>query len=141
MQSSLGKKPDVSNQAVPASAPSLLHAWGRSAAWALGCLGSCLWLNGWANAHGAASSGSEGLGELWVVALAVLVGAVLFHKQAYKAFQRVYLALGASRQPGHWPALAWLLLLGLLRAGWLLAGLLLVLGLLIKSGSSDVRWD
>jgi hypothetical protein len=131
MQSSLKKKIKAGRLSIPASAPSLLHAWYCSAAWALGCIGSCALLRGWADENNAFEFGSQGQGQLAVLLLAVSLATGLFHVRAYKEFQLAYVL---------WVAEAWLIVVGLLRVGWVVAVLLLGLFVLMKDGPTDAGW-
>jgi hypothetical protein len=141
VQSSLRKKVVDSAQYNPADEPSLLGAWCRSAAWAAGCIGSCVLLRGWADAHNAFENGSNGGEPLALLLLAVVVAAVLFHMLAYKEFRRAYCVLVASWPPAANDSLAltWLVGLSLLRVGWGAAVLLLGLGALLKN-SPPTNW-
>lgn len=120
--------------------PLRARAWSHSAAWALGCVGSCglLWWR--ASENNAFQFEDQGQDHLLCLLLAVLTAAVLFHKRAYKAFQQAYLAQGPGRH-GDRLAQAWLLLLSMLRAGWLLASVLLVLLLLLKGSNTNSGWQ
>ena len=140
VQSSLRKKV-VDTQINPADEPSLLGAWCRSAAWAVGCVGSCVLLRGWADEHHAFENGSTGAEQLALLLLAVVVAAVLFHMLAYKAFQRAYRGVVANWPPAANDSLAltWLVGLSLLRVGWVGAVLLLGLGVLLKD-SPPTNW-
>lgn len=71
----------------------------------------------------------------------VSVATVLFQAQAYRGFQRVYLARGASQQAGYRLAQAWLLLLSLVRVGCMLAVLSLALMLLFKNSNTNAGWQ
>jgi len=137
-QSSLSKVPAIKEGLVFANVPSLRRAWYSSAAWAVGCVGSCALLWWWSSESNAFEFGDQGY--LLLLMLAVPTAAVLFHKRAYKQFQRVYLARGASRHAGR-PGLVWLLLLSLWRAGWVLAILLLMLMLLVKGSNTNAGWQ
>ena len=141
VQSSLRKKVIDIAQYNPADEPSLLGAWCRSAAWAVGCTGSCVLLWGWADEHNAFENGSNGGEQLALLLLAVVVAAVLFHLLAYKEFHRAYRALVASWPPAANDSLAltWLVGLSLLRVGWGAAVLLLGLGASLKS-SPPTSW-
>ena len=118
---------------------SLLRAWVSSLAWSLVCIGSCILLRRWADAHGAFSSGTEGRGHLILLTLAVLVSALLFHTQAYKKFQYVYLARSAIK--GQALAVTWLLILSLMRISWIvfcvIQTLLLLLSILIGDNTNS----
>jgi len=142
MQSSLSKKSAVVRQLIPASAPSLLRAWGRSAAWALGCTGSCALLNSWADDNHAFETGSMGGGQLALLLLAVSIATVLFHKKVYKEFQYAYGVWIAYEPPGATDSLAeaWLILVGLLRAGWVVAALVLGLCAMLKDSPTGAGW-
>jgi hypothetical protein len=142
MQSSLKKKIKAGRLSIPASAPSLLHAWYCSAAWALGCIGSCALLRGWADENNAFEFGSQGQGQLAVLLLAVSLATGLFHVRAYKEFQLAYVLWVASEPPDSTDSLAeaWLIVVGLLRVGWVVAVLLLGLFVLMKDGPTDAGW-
>jgi hypothetical protein len=139
-QSSLKKEHDITWGAVIANVPTLLRAWCSSAAWALGCIGSCALLWWWASENNAFEFGDQGQDHLLFLILAVPIAAVLFHKRAYKQFQQVYLARGASRHAGR-PGLMWLLLLSLWRTSWILAILFLIVMLLFKGSNTNAGWQ
>jgi len=123
-----------------ANAPSLLQAWYSSVAWALGCIGGCALAWWWADECNAFEVGGEGQGQLAVLLLAVSLGTVLFHMQACKNFQRVYFAREDGWPPPSSLAFAWLFVLGILRAGWLVVVLLVVLCILLSSSTPDAGW-
>jgi|GEM_PF-5111579 len=141
VQSSFRKKIVDSAQYNPADEPSLLGAWCHSAAWGLGCIGSCALLRNWADEHSAFENGSSGEEQLALLLLAVIVAAGLFHTQAYKGFQRAYRVVVAGWPPAANDSLAltWLVGLSLLRVGWGVAVLLLGLCALLKN-SADISW-
>lgn len=128
MQSSLSKKSAVVRQPIPASA--------------LGCIGSCVLLKEWADENNAFDSGSMGEGQLALLLLAVSIATVLFHKKVYKEFQYAYGVWIAYEPPGATDSLAeaWLILVGLLRAGWVVAALVLGLCAMLKDSPTGAGW-
>jgi hypothetical protein len=119
--------------------PSLLYAWGHSAAWALGCLSGYVMVYNWANRCNAFESSSRGYEQLVLLVLADMAGVVLWHTQAYKKFQRAYRTWEASQPTDSGLAVAWLFALVLLRTSWVVITLVQVLCLWMK-GSSSQSW-
>jgi hypothetical protein len=139
-QRTLRKEPNYSGEAVLVNAPSLLHAWYSSAAWALGCISSCVLLGWWADENHAFEVGSDGQAQLVVLLLAVSLATVVFHVQACKRFQRAYFIREDGWPPPSSLAFAWLFVLGILRAGWIVAVLFLVLCILLSGSTPDAGW-
>jgi hypothetical protein len=83
-----------------------------------------------------------GADQLVLLLLAVSVATVLFHKQVYKEFQLAYVIWVASEPPDSTNSLAeaWLVVVGLLRFGWVVAVLLLGLFVLLKGSPTDAGW-
>ena len=83
-----------------------------------------------------------GGGQLALLLLAVSIATVLFHKKVYKEFQYAYGVWIAYEPPGATDSLAeaWLILVGLLRAGWVVAALVLGLCAMLKDSPTGVGW-
>jgi hypothetical protein len=139
-QSPLKKVLDIKRESMLTNVPSLLHAWYSSAAWALGCIGGCALLWWWADENNAFESGSDGQTQLVVLLLAVSLATVVFHVQACKRFQRAYFIREDGWPPPSSLAFAWLFVLGIVRASWIVAVLFLVLCILLSGGTPDAGW-
>lgn len=129
-----------SGEAALAHFPSLLHAWYSSAAWALGCIGSCALLGRWTEENQAFEVGGDGQGHLAMLLLTVSLAMVVFHVQACKKFQRAYFVREDGWPPPSSLAFAWLFVLGILRASWIMVVLVLVLCVLFSGGTPDAGW-